>query len=109
MTKKISKEIINLAKKYSKTNNKKACKINWKMFYTGLGKHQYFGNSVNFKFNISYKRLKPKLKKRNGKNQIKSKNYLYQCNCGHQFNSNKKWNNREIYCPETDCKTCIEQ
>ena len=41
MTKKISKEIINLAKKYSKTNNKKACKINWKIFYTCLGKHQY--------------------------------------------------------------------
>ena len=32
MTKKISKEIIKLAKKYSKTNNKKACKISWKIF-----------------------------------------------------------------------------
>ena len=52
---------------------------------------------------------KPKLKKRNDKNQVKSNNYLYQCNCGHQFNSNKKWNNGEIYCPETDGKTCIEQ
>ena len=69
----MNKEMIRLAKKYSKTNNKKACK------------------------------------KRNGKNQIKSNNYLYQCNCGHQFNSNKKWNNGEIYCPETDCKTCIEK
>ena len=67
----MNKEMIRLAKKYSKTNNKKACKISWKMFYTGLGGHQYWGNSVNFKFNIGYKRLKPKLKKRNGKNQIK--------------------------------------
>ena len=88
MTKKISKEIIKLAKKYSKTNNKKACKISWKMFYTGLGKHQYFRNSVNSKFNIGYKRLKPKSKKRNGKNKIKNNEYLYQYNCGHQFNSN---------------------
>lgn len=109
MSKRISKEIIKLAKKYSKTNNKKACKISWKMFYTGLGRHQYWRNSINFKINIGYKRLKPKLKKRNGKNQIKSNSYLYQCNCGHQFTSNKKWNNREIYCPETDCETCIEK
>ena len=61
----MNKEMIRLAKKYSKTNNKKACKISWKMFYTGLG--------------------------------------------GHQFNSNKKLNNGEIYCPESDCKTCIEK
>lgn len=105
----MNKEMIRLAKKYSKTNNKKACKISWKIFYTGLGGHQYWRNSVNFKFNIGYKRLKSKLKKRNGKNQIKSNSYLYQCNCGHQFTSNKKWNNREIYCPETDCETCIEK
>ena len=63
--------MIRLAKKYSKTNNKKACKISWKMFYTGLGRQQDWRNSINFKFNIGYKRLKPKLKKRNGKNQIK--------------------------------------
>ena len=68
----MNKEMIRLAKKYSKTNNKKACKISWKIFYTGLGGHQYWRNSVNFKFNICYKRLKPKLKKRNGKNQIKN-------------------------------------
>ncbi|WP_338964120.1 hypothetical protein [Fusobacterium nucleatum] len=67
----MNKEMIRLAKKYSKTNNKKACKISWKMFYTGLGRHEYWRNSINFKFNIGYKRLKPKLKKRNGKNQIK--------------------------------------
>ena len=54
----MNKEIIRLAKKYSKTNNKKACKISWKIFYTGLGGHQYWRNSVNFKFNIGYKRLK---------------------------------------------------
>ena len=59
----MNKEMIRLAKKYSKTNNKKACKISWKIFYTGLGGHQYWRNSVNFKFNICYKRLKPKLKK----------------------------------------------
>ena len=35
----MNKEMIRLAKKYSKTNNKKACKISWKMFYTGLGRH----------------------------------------------------------------------
>ena len=58
---------------------------------------------------VAIKKLKSKLKKRNGKNQIKSNSYLYQCNCGHQFTSNKKWNNREIYCPETDCETCIEK
>lgn len=39
---------------------------------------------------------------------MKGNKYLYQCNCGHQFASNKKWNNGEIYCPETDCKICIE-
>lgn len=44
-----------------------------------------------------------------GKNKMKGNQYLYQCNCGHQFISNKKWNNGEIYCPETDCKTCIEK
>ena len=59
----MNKEMIRLAKKYSKTNNKKACKISWKMFYTGLGRHEYWRNSINFKFNIGYKRLKPKLKK----------------------------------------------
>ena len=108
MAKKISKEIITLAKKYSKSNNRKACKITWKMFYTGLGRHQYFGNGIYFKFNKGYKRLKAKSKKRNGKNTMKGNKYLYQCNCGHQFASNKKWNNGEIYCPETDCKICIE-
>lgn len=71
MNKKISKEIIKLAKKNSKSNNRKGYKINRKMFYTGLGRHQYFGNSVDFKFNINigYKRLKPKSKKRGGKNK----------------------------------------
>lgn len=70
MTKKISKEIIKLAKKYSKTNNKKACKISWKMFYTGLGRHQYFRNSIYFRSDKKYKNLKAKSKKRNGKNRI---------------------------------------
>lgn len=70
MTKKISKEIIKLAKKYSKSNNRKACKINWKMFYTGLGRHQYFGNSIYFRSDKKYKNLKAKSKKRNGKNRI---------------------------------------
>jgi len=108
MAKKISKNIIKLAKKYSKSNNRKTCKISWKIFYTGLGKQEYWRNSICLKFNTEYKRLKPKSKKRNGKNRIKNNEYLYQCNCGHQFNSNKKWNNGEIYCQETDCKTCIE-
>ena len=78
MAKKISKEIIKLAKKYSKSNNRKACKITWKMFYTGLGRHQYFGNGIYFKFNKGYKRLKAKSKKRNGKNRIYSKDFKLQ-------------------------------
>lgn len=69
MTKKMSKEIIKLAKKNSKDNNRKACKISWKMFFTGLGRHQYWRNSIDFKSNKEYKRLKPKYKKRNGKNK----------------------------------------
>lgn len=49
------------------------------------------------------------MKKAKSKKSGVNKKYLYQCNCGHQFSSNKKWIKGEIYCPETDCKTCIER
>lgn len=75
----MSKEVIKLAKKRSGNNNRKACKISWKMFFTGLGRNQYWRNSIDFKFNKEYKKLKPKSKKRNGKNRMKGNKYLYQC------------------------------
>ena len=53
-------------------------------------------------------KIKAKSKKRNDINQMKGNKYFYQCNCGHKFSSSRKWDNEEIYCPETDCKTCIE-
>ena len=70
MTKKISKEIIKLAKKYSKSNNRKACKTNRKMLHIGLDRHQYFRNSIYFRSDKKYKNLKAKSKKRNGKNRF---------------------------------------
>lgn len=39
----------------------------------------------------------------------KDKKYLYEASCGYRFSSIRKMKKREIYCPETDCKTCIEK
>ena len=71
-------------------------------------KIEFFVGEIKTKKGYLYIKSLSKKRKRNGKNKMKGNQYLYQCNCGHQFISNKKWNNGEIYCPETDCKTCIE-
>ena len=72
-------------------------------------KIEFFVGEIKTKKGYLYIKSLSKKRKRNGKNKMKGNQYLYQCNCGHQFISNKKWNNGEIYCPETDCKTCIEK
>ena len=72
-------------------------------------KIEFFVGEIKTKKGYLYIKSLSKKRKRNGKNKMKGNQYLYQCNCGHQFISNKKWNNGEICCPETDCKTCIEK
>jgi len=72
-------------------------------------KIEFFVGEIKTKKGYLYIKSLSKKRKRNGKNKMKGNQYLYQCNCGHQFISNKKWNNGEIYCPESDCKTCIEK
>lgn len=71
-------------------------------------KIEYFAGEIKTKKGYLYIKALSKKRKRNGINKMKSNKYFYQCNCGHQFISNRKWNNGQIYCPETDCKTCIE-
>ena len=71
-------------------------------------KIEYFAGEIKTKKGYLYIKALSKKRKRNGINKMKSNKYFYQCNCGHQFSSNIKWNNEQIYCPEIDCKTCIE-
>lgn len=71
-------------------------------------KIEFFVGEIKTKKGYLYIKSLSKKRKRNGINQMKGNRYLYQCNCGLQFYSIRKWNNREIYCPHTDCETCIE-